>query len=73
MKKKICCSKLAVLHLFFILFGVNSLTMAKDASNVVPVIQDKLLTCPSNLTNLDGYLGQKINLCIQERIQETGC
>ncbi|MFZ4726176.1 MAG: beta-L-arabinofuranosidase domain-containing protein, partial [Paludibacter sp.] len=37
---------------------------------IIPVIQDKLSENISNSTHLDGYLGAKIDLCINQRIKK---
>ncbi|MEI6753245.1 MAG: beta-L-arabinofuranosidase domain-containing protein [Paludibacter sp.] len=58
-----------VLLLLAIICISNSL-VAKVNSKVLPVIQDKLSENNSNSTHLDGYLGQKIDLCISQRIKK---
>jgi DUF1680 family protein len=49
---------------------LSHFSIAKNNSVISPVISDKLVSIPANLTRIEGYLGEKIDLCISERIKK---
>lgn len=61
--------KSTVVFILTFLFTCNALH-AKNMLKVVPSIQDKLSENAASKIGMQGYLGQKINLCISERIKK---
>jgi DUF1680 family protein len=57
-----------IIALAALFIGLPTLSSAKINSKVTPIIQDKC--SENNSTHLDGYLGQKIDLCINQRIKK---
>jgi len=70
MKTKLVIPDFYRLLLVLILSGFTLISTARNASKVVPLIPDKLIPNPANATHLEGYLGEKIDLCINERIKK---
>jgi hypothetical protein len=44
--------------------------VAKDNPKIISAVPDKLLSMPANVSRIEGYLGEKIDLCISERIKK---
>lgn len=55
--------------LMFLFFILSNHLHAKDNPRLVP-LREKTFYNPLNLTHLGGYLGSKIDLCINERIKK---
>lgn len=55
---------------FIAIFAISNTMLAKEKSKVTPVVQDKISEINSNSIHLEGYLGQKIDLCISQRIKK---
>jgi len=62
--------KFAAILILCLIFNFSNLLQAKKNPVVVPTIQEKLKEFPSDATHLEGYLGQKIDLCISQRIKK---
>ena len=58
-----------IIVLFALFVGFPTITRAKDKIKVTPIVQDKCTE--NNSSHLEGYLGQKIDLCINHRIKKT--
>jgi len=58
------------LFLILVFSGLSFVSTAKDAPKIVPVVPDKLSSVLANATHIEGYLGEKIDLCISERIKK---
>ncbi|MGV8092923.1 MAG: glycoside hydrolase family 127 protein [Mangrovibacterium sp.] len=56
--------------LFFVLFILSNHLQAKNNPKGVPVNQNRLLTNFSGIARMGGYLGSKIDLCIDQRIKK---
>lgn len=63
MKKVSIIIALIILPVLVLSQGVNK----KAASSII--IKDKLVSFPVSTIKLDGYIGEKINLCIEKRIK----
>lgn len=70
MKNKLVIPDFHRLLLVFILSGFTLISTARNTSKVVPLIQDKLNSTPAYTLHLEGFLGKKIDLCINERIKK---
>ena len=63
-------SKLKSILFLAILFCLVNTIQGKDNPKIVPAFYDKFQENSTNSTHLDGYLGQKIDLCINQRIKK---
>lgn len=70
MQPKFNFVKYSLLILFVILTGPTTQAKTKDTPKVIPLVADKLQTVSANATQIEGYLGDKINLCIDQRIKK---
>ena len=62
--------KITVILVYIVFFVISNALQAKDLIKVLPVIEDKYIENNLNSINLEGYLGQKLNLCISQRIKK---
>lgn len=62
--------QLSRLLLIFVFGLISFASIAKDAPKIIPEVPDKLFPIPANTSHIEGYLGDKINLCISERIKK---
>lgn len=70
MQPKFNFVKRSVLILFVIFTSLSIHAKTKDTPKVIPLIADKLQTISANATQIEGYLGDKIDLCIDQRIKK---
>lgn len=56
--------------LILVFAGHSIVSVAKDSPKIIPLVPDKLSSIPANATHIEGYLGEKIDLCISERIKK---
>lgn len=70
MQPKLNFTKHSVLIFFVILTGLTTQAKTKDTPKVIPLVADKLQTVSANATQIEGYLGDKIDLCIDQRIKK---
>lgn len=57
-----------IIALVALFIGLPTILIAKNNSKVTAIVQDKFTE--NNSTHLEGYLGQKIDLCINQRIKK---
>jgi len=69
-KRNLSFPQLSGLLLIFFISSLSIVSTAKDAPKIIPLIPDKLSSIPANATHIEGYLGEKIDLCISERIKK---
>ena len=58
-----------IIALIALFIGLPTILTAKNNFKVTAMVQDKCTE--NNSTHLEGYLGQKIDLCINQRIKKT--
>lgn len=57
-----------IILIFFLIFISDIASAQNNNPNTVVLIQDKLVPLKPNLLKIDGYVGEKIDQCIQNRI-----
>ena len=70
MQPKFNFVKRSVLILFVFFTSLSIHAKTKDTPKVIPLVADKLQTVSANATQIEGYLGDKIDLCIDQRIKK---
>jgi len=69
-KQHLSIRRFSGLILILVFAGLSFISVAKDSPKIIPVVPDKLLSTPANSSHIEGYLGEKIDLCISERIKK---